>query len=156
MRATDANGLAARPGADRAPGRWAAVAAIEGVIVIHLVLTPMHLTEEPYVGVLFVVGNALLLVAMALLFSGHHQPAGWLLGVAVCLGELVGFVLSRTVGLPMHYHGTWAAEPEDYLGLASLLCEIVFLTVAVARLRAVPAPARWTNLLRPTATPPRP
>jgi hypothetical protein len=119
-----------------APGRWAAVAAIEGIVIIHLVLTPMHLAEMPYVGVLFAVGNALLLIALALLVSRRHQAAGWLLGSAVCAGELVAFVLSRTVGLPMHYHGTWLAEREDYLGLASLLLEVVFLTVAAPHLRA--------------------
>jgi hypothetical protein len=119
-----------------ARGRWAAVAAIEGIVVIHLVLTPMHLAEMPYVGVLFTVGNALLLVALALLVSRRHQAAGWLLGAAVCAGELVAYVLSRTVGLPMHYHGTWLAEREDYLGLVSLACEVVFLAVAASRLGA--------------------
>lgn len=125
------------PGTGRAPARWAAGLAIAGVFAIHLELTPMHLAETRYIGVLFAVGNGLLLVALALLFSRRHETAGWLLGAAVCGGELVGFVLSRTVGLPLDYHGTWTAEPEDYLGLASLLCELVFLAVAAIRLRPV-------------------
>jgi hypothetical protein len=124
-------------GAGRAPGRWLAAAAIEGVIVIHLWLTPMHLTEKLYIGVLFAVGNGLLLVGLALLFSRRRQTAGWLLSAAVCAGELVGFVLSRTVGLPMDYHGTWLSEREDYLGLASLLCEVIVLAVAAVQLRGV-------------------
>jgi hypothetical protein len=128
--------------AGRVPGRGVAAAAIEGVIVIHLWLTPMHLTEKLYIGVLFTVGNVLLLLALALLFSRRGQVAGWLLGAAVCAGELVGFVLSRTVGLPMDYHGTWLAEREDYLGLASLLCEVVFLAVAASQLRSMPSRQR--------------
>jgi hypothetical protein len=125
------------PRTGRAPRDWVAGLAIAGVIAIHVELTPMHLVEKPYIGVLFAVGNALLLVALTLLYSRRHQAAGWLLGAAVCAGELVGFVLSRTVGLPLNYHGTWAAQPEDYLGLASLVCELVFLTVAAIRLRSV-------------------
>jgi hypothetical protein len=32
-------------------GRWLAVAAVEGVIVIHMVIAPMHLREKRYAGV---------------------------------------------------------------------------------------------------------
>ncbi|MFL6137748.1 MAG: hypothetical protein ACJ74O_08120 [Frankiaceae bacterium] len=115
--------------------RVVAVISIEVVIVIHLVLTPMHLEEKLYIGVLFAVGNGLLLVAMALLFTRRGQWAGWLLGTVVCLGEFLGFVLSRTVGLPMGYHGTWAAETEDYLGLVSLAFELAFVVAAWTHLR---------------------
>jgi hypothetical protein len=131
----DIYGGVAWQGTVRAPARWLASLAIVGVIAIHQVLTPMHLEEKPYIGVLFIVGNVLLVVALGLMFSGRYETAGWLLAAAVCAGELLGFVLSRTVGLPMDYHGTWLAETEDYLGLASVLCEAVVLTVAAIRLR---------------------
>jgi hypothetical protein len=116
--------------------RWIAVAAVAVVIAIHAVITPMHLEEMFYIGVLFSVGNGLLFVAMMLLAGERHQPAGWLLAGAVCAGEFVGFVLSRTVGLPMGYHETWASAPEDYLGLVSLFLELVVVTAAVRALYA--------------------
>jgi hypothetical protein len=122
--------------------RWAAIVAIEVVIVIHLVLTPMHLTETFYIGVLFSVGNGLLFAAILLMVAGRWQAYGWLLGALVCAGEFVGFVLSRTVGLPQGYHEAWASAPEDYLGLASLFFELVVVVIALDVWRRAGAPLR--------------
>jgi len=122
----------ARPGT---VGRWAAIVAVEAVIVVHALLTPMHLEETPYIGVLFAVGDALLLVAAVLLAGRRYRGAGWLLAAAVCAGEFVGFILSRTVGLPQGYHEAWAAAPEDYLGLACLPCELFVVVLAAIALR---------------------
>ena len=110
--------------------RWVAITAVELVIAIHVVLTPMHLMETLYVGVLFVVGNVLLFTAVLLMAGRRAVWLGWLVAAAVCAGEFVAFVLSRTVGLPSGYHETWASSPEDYLGLASLGCETVVLVAA--------------------------
>jgi len=134
------SGVAVEPAQrTRRPGvvaRWVAITAVEIVIAIHVLLTPMHLRETLYIGVLFIVGNALLLVALLLMTGTRHERAGWSLAAAVCAGEFVGFVLSRTTGLPQGYHETWASAPEDYLGLLSLACEVVFGAAAVAWARA--------------------
>jgi hypothetical protein len=57
---------------------------------------------------------------------------GWLLGAFVAGGAFLGYVLSRTVGLP-----GLPAEPDAWLeplGIASLVAEVVFLTAfAVTR-----------------------
>jgi hypothetical protein len=124
----------------RSPGataRWVAITAVELVIVIHVVLTPMHIRETPYIGALFVVGNVLLFAAVVLMAGRRRESVGWALAGAVCAGEFAGFVLSRTVGLPQGYHETWAAAPEDLLGLASLACEVAFAVAALAYVRAV-------------------
>lgn len=151
------DGPAAAPAAPEARrdrvARWIAITAVELVIAVHVVLTPMHLRETFYIGALFVIGNALLLAAIVLMAGQLRRRAGWWLGGAVCAGEFVGFVLSRTTGLPMGYHETWASAPEDYLGLFSLACELAFglaaaatvLGVARRRRDAIEAPAPGTD-----------
>lgn len=114
---------------------WSALGSAELLIGIHVDLIPMHLREKFYIGVLFCIGNGLLLLALLLLTDRRLRIAGWLLGIVVCLGEFGGFVASRTVGLPLGYHETWATETEDYLGLACLVLEAVFITAAVIALR---------------------
>jgi hypothetical protein len=140
------SGIAVSPAQPaRRPGvvaRWVAITAVEIVIAIHVLLTPMHLRETLYVGVLFIVGNALLLLALLLMTGTRRELAGWSLAAAVCAGEFVGFVLSRTTGLPLGYHETWASAPEDYLGLVSLACDVAFGAAAVAWVRASGASPR--------------
>ncbi|MEU1202567.1 hypothetical protein ABZ446_41000 [Streptomyces sp. NPDC005813] len=71
--------------------------------VLHTVLVPDHLEEMFYIGVLFAVGSAVMLgVAVALILMKRALIA-WLTGALVSLGMIVGFVLSRTVGLPGGY-----------------------------------------------------
>lgn len=111
--------------------RWVALVALEVNIGIHVALTPMHLEEKFYIGVLFTVGNAALFAAMLLLISSRLRTIGWLLGAATSTVEFVGFVVSRTVGLPQGYKETWANAPEDYLGLVCLAVEVVFVVLAL-------------------------
>ncbi|MGH8888180.1 MAG: hypothetical protein ACRDV3_00280 [Acidothermaceae bacterium] len=125
MPATARNGLV----------RWVALIAIELLIGIHVALTPMHLDEKFYVGVLFTIGNAAFFVAMLFLISVRLRLIGWLLGAATCVVEFGGFIASRTVGLPEGYKETWASAPEDLLGLISLVAEVVFVAAAAYALR---------------------
>ena len=85
--------------------------------LIHLILAPEYFSEQAYIGVLFVLG-AIALGAFALrLWRGDDVPA-WLLGALTMAGMGVGFVLSRTVGLPGFHESEWEAS-----GLLSLLLE---------------------------------
>ena len=122
--------------------RWTAItmAAIE--IGIHAYLAPSHLEEMPYVGALFVVADILLAGVLISLLTRLVRPVGWLLGVGVCAGMFVGFVFSRTTGLP-GYHETWSSD--HWLGMASLPPEVVFLACAVyaVRFRRAPAEASY-------------
>ena len=96
--------------------------------LIHLVLAPEYFSEQAYIGVLFVLG-AIALGAFALrLWRGDDVPS-WLLGALTMAGMGVGFVLSRTVGLPGFHEGEW-----ELSGLICLLLEAGFVAVAARAL----------------------
>jgi hypothetical protein len=128
--------------------RWAAIGSVFVNLGIHLALAPDHLEEKFYIGVLFIIGSALLCMVAVGLASDHDRwrtPA-WTGGGLVCAVEFLAFVFSRTTGLPGGYKETWLGETEDLLGLISLFVELVFITAAVVSL---------TRARRP-GTPPMP
>lgn len=122
--------------AQRFPFRWVAVGAAFVNLGIHLALSPAHLSEKPYIGVLFVIGSALLGLVVVGLSADRDRlrTAAWLLGGVVCAVMFVSFLFSRTTGLPLGYHEGWTGQPEDLLGLASLALELGFLGCAAASL----------------------
>lgn len=91
------------------------------VALIHVVYAPEHLEEALYVGILFIVGAvALLVAAVMLIYRPSLTP--WLLGGLVSAGMFVGFILSRTTGLPGYRDEEW-----DVAGIVALVLEVVFL-----------------------------
>jgi hypothetical protein len=91
---------------------------------IHFKDIPDKLGETPYMGmgyILLVAGSA---AAGAWLLT-HHARAGYLLGSLISLGAIIGYTLTRSVGLPqaMGDIGNWL-EP---FGVFSLLAEFAFL-----------------------------
>ncbi len=121
--------------------RWIAIGAAVVNLEIHAVLALDHGREMPYIGVLFVLGAVLLGVVVAGLSSrrDRRRTVAWIGGCIINAGESVLFVLSRTVGLPGDYRETWAQTPEDLLGLASLLAEVMFIACAALSLTRNPA-----------------
>lgn len=117
-------------------GRFLAGAAITLNVGLHLWLTPMHLQEMFYVGVLFCIGNAALIVAAVLLLVPRGAPLGWTLLAATAVVELALYLASRTVGLPAGYLESWTGEPEDVLGLVSLVSDVALIASAALALRA--------------------
>jgi hypothetical protein len=108
--------------------RWAA-AAIGATGVLHLILAPEYLSEQAYVGVLFILGG-LAAIAIAARLWMRDDGAAWALGGLVAAGMAVGFVLSRTVGLPGFHESEW-----ELSGIVSVLLEIGFVGLAATRLR---------------------
>jgi hypothetical protein len=110
--------------------RAAAVIGLAGVALIHLLDIPGKFSETPYMGWLYI-GLMLgcLGTAAALIRSSHRRA--WTAAALFPLGAIVGYTLTRTVGLPQATAdiGNWA-EP---LGLASLFVEgsLVALSASV-------------------------
>ncbi|WP_345042599.1 hypothetical protein [Streptomyces sannanensis] len=91
----------------------------------------------PYIGVLFLIGSIALICAAAGLALRNPAPA-WLFGALVSGGMIVGFTLSRTVGLPNYHEQGW----EPPYGVLCLIAEAGFIAAFVAwrRVQETPAP----------------
>jgi hypothetical protein len=113
--------------------RTLAVVAIVAIGLIHLRLVGDAFGNATYEGLLFVANGVGALVAAVGVY--RDRDWGWLLGALVAGGTLLGYVISRTVGLP-----GLPAEPDAWLeplGVASLVAEAVFLIVfAMSRRRS--------------------
>ena len=65
---------------------------------IHLLVAPEELEEATYLGLLFLANFGGAVVAAIGIYRGHKW--GWGLGVLLAGGAFVGYVISRTLGLP--------------------------------------------------------
>jgi len=72
-------------------------------------------------------------IAAAFLLVSKVSRKGWWLAIAVALGPLVGYVLSRGPGLPLYMddRGNWT----ETIGLVSLVVEGVLLLLSLAAAR---------------------
>jgi drug/metabolite transporter (DMT)-like permease len=113
--------------------RRISAAALAVVGVIHLVLAPEYFSEQAYIGVLFVLGGLALAVLAVRLWMRDDAPA-WMVGALIMAGMGIGFVLSRTIGLPGFKESEW-----ELSGVLSLLLEAGFVMVATRAL-APPRP----------------
>src|SRR5215204_2970480 len=105
---------------DKLVGAGISVIVIVGLI--HLVGVPEDLEEAPYQGFLFLANFFGAVVAAIGIYRGRSW--GWRLGALVSVGAFVGYVISRTTGLPgLPVEEEWL-EP---LGLLSLLVEALFV-----------------------------
>jgi hypothetical protein len=107
--------------------RSAAVIGLAGIALIHLLELQGKLAEVPYLGVGYIgliIGS---IIAGALLVHGNSR-LGWLLAGGAALATLIGFSLTRTVGLPQSSDdiGNWL-EP---MGLASIFIEGIVVALA--------------------------
>ena len=114
--------------------RKLAAAALAAVGIIHLVLSPEYLSEQTYIGVLFIAGGLFLCALAVPLWRADNVPS-WLLGALTMAGMGIGFVLSRTTGLPGLHESEW-----ELSGIVTLVLEAGFIAAAIpALLPARPA-----------------
>ena len=107
--------------------------------VAHIPLMADHLEEAPYIGVGFVLLSITgVLLAQLLISSDDHEV--WIATGAVAALALLGYVLSRSVGLPQIHDevGAW----RDRLGLVAVTSEALMLGCAAARMRISTRPRR--------------
>ncbi len=106
----------------------AVLLAVTGVL--HLFLVPEYLEEAHTIGVLFVIGGIAALLLAAWLWIADHEVAWWA-AMLIALGMVVGFLLSRTVGLLGFQEAEWEGS-----GILSIVLELgVVATYAASRLR---------------------
>ena len=108
--------------------RLVAIAALSGIALIHVLELPDALAETAYLGVMFIGAIVASLAASAILTRTSDQTIWVAAGVLPVL-ILLGYVLSRTSGLPNATNdvGEWS-EP---LGLASLVVESLLVCVTI-------------------------
>ena len=113
----------------------AGISLIVIVGLIHLINSPGDLEEGSYTGLLYIANFFGALMAAVGIYRGRSW--GWSMGALVSVGAFVGYVISRTVGLPgLPVEEEWL-EP---LGLLSLLVESLF--VGLCLMTFVPLPFR--------------
>jgi hypothetical protein len=107
--------------------RSAAIAALGGIALIHLLDVSGKFAETPYMAWMYVaLITGCVCLAGALWRSSDSRI--WAAAVALPISVLVGFTLSRTTGLPQANAdiGNWT----ESLGLASLLVEGALVALA--------------------------
>ena len=107
--------------------RAAAVVALGGVALIHLLELQTKLKEVPYIGVGYIFLVVSCVIAASMLVH-RNSRLGWMIAGGVALATLIGFSLTRTVGLPQSRNdiGNWL-EP---MGLAALFVEACVVMLA--------------------------
>lgn len=116
---------------------WVGIILVLATGLIHLVEAPENYEEVAYKGILFFLNAAGALVAAIGIYRGQRSW-GWSLGLLVTLGSLIGYVVSRTIGLPgLEVDDEWF-EP---LGVASVLVEGLYI---VAYAYAITRPVQLT------------
>jgi hypothetical protein len=101
---------------------WAGIVLLLITGVIHLNLAKAEYAEAPYLGILFFAAFYMSLVAAIGIFRGEFLW-GWGLGGLIALASCVGYLLSRTVGLPISGIEPWGPAT----GYLSLLVEAFFI-----------------------------
>jgi len=120
--------IAYRPAADAAV-TVAGIGCLAGVAVTHIADLPDKLEEAHYMAALFVGLIASSLVLAIALAVGYRRRLAWRAGAVLCVLTLIGYVLSRTVGLPQleDHVGMWL----DPWGIAACTCEVAFIGLAL-------------------------
>src|SRR3954453_11298985 len=107
--------------------RFVAAVGLAGIALIHLLDSLGKFQETPYMGWMYVGLMVSCLAVAATLLHANAREA-WLAAVALPALAIVGFVLTRTTGLPQAKGdiGNWS-EP---LGLAALFVEGTVVALA--------------------------
>lgn len=108
--------------------KWAGIALIVIVALVHLIQGPSQREDAVYKEILFFLAAAGGFVAALGIWRAIRFS--WLLGVLVAAGTLMGYFWSRTIGLPGLPVDTDYFEP---LGVVSVIAEASFLVLSALR-----------------------
>ncbi len=116
--------------------RWPAAVCLVAIAAVHLEISPAHLREAPYAGVLFILlAAAALASAFVLLITNH--PLAWAGAATLCLGALGAYLVARSIGLPSL--GDDIGDWLNPLGIVAVLCETAVVVLAAPVLGAARA-----------------
>ena len=105
---------------------WLAVILILATGILHYATAAEEYSEARYMGMLFLANFWGSLVS-AFGIARRKLGWGWILGVIIAAGSIVGYIQSRTVGMP----GMEVEEWYDPIGIPALIVEGLFLIIFV-------------------------
>ena len=104
---------------------WIGMALILSTGIIHLSMFGEEHAEAPYLGIMFLGAFTGSIIAAIGIY--RQEPLwGWGMGALMALGSIAGYLLSRTVGLPISGIEPWGPS----LGYLSLVLELLFAGLA--------------------------
>jgi len=107
--------------------QWLGFTLILIIGTIHLLMAPVEFEETRYVGALFGVNFLGSIFAASGIL--RNRAWGWATGLLISAGALVGYILSRTVGLPGHAIEEWFFP----YGIVSIIAESLFILVILTK-----------------------
>ncbi len=118
--------------AEQTVRRGLVVMCLVGVALIHVLDLKGKIENAPLVGASYI---PLIIASLVLaeVMIRYDNPVAWAASGALAAATLIGFALSRTVGLPSeggHEIGKWTGD----LGLSSILIEALLVWLVVVRL----------------------
>ena len=133
---------------DDAIARAVAIGALVAIAFIHVLQLPVAFAKIGYLGALFIAAVAAAVVLAAVLARTSDDRA-WAASGGLALLILLGYVLSRSVGLPGFTGdvGDWSEAP----GLAAMVVESLQVLLSGAVLASRMLPRRRTEPAAPAA-----
>ncbi len=114
---------------------WTGILLILLIGLVHLSTSPSEYKEAHYLGLMFVAAFIASIISAMGIY--RKQPLwGWGMGLLIALGSSVGYILSRTIGLPISGVEPWG-PPTGFLSLGF---EMAFLAITLR----IPEFWQWT------------
>jgi len=106
---------------------WFAIVLILGIGMLHILTAQREYDEVAYMGYLFAANFFGTLVAAFAIY--HKWVGGWVLGLLIAIGSIVGYAWSRTFGMP----GMNVEEWFTPFGIVSMTLEGLFILITLTR-----------------------
>jgi urea transporter len=103
---------------------WIGIALILSIGIIHLSMYGEEYAEAPYLGIMFL--GAFIGSIIAAMKIYRQELWGWGIGALIALGSILGYLLSRTIGLPISGIEPWGPAT----GYVSVVVEILFVVLS--------------------------
>jgi len=103
--------------------KWIGIIVILVAGLIHLYDAPGEFQDAPYMGILFFAFFLGSIVSAVGIYRGELLW-GWALGGLLSIGAIIGYLISRTVGMPISGMEDWGPPLADF----SIFLELIFFT----------------------------